>query len=1095
MANKKWGFALIAIMLLACVSGFAQQTAVRGNLAGTVSDPTGAVIPGAKVTAVGSQDTRSATTDAEGRFTIQGLNPGRYDLKVEKEGFKVADLKAVEVVIGKTASLRLAMNPGLQTETVEVTANSVTVDPTSTAVSTNLTNEFYSNVPVQRGVANIFYAAPGVSSGLGTGNANPSISGGTGLENNYIADGVQINDAAFGGLGVYSRVYGSIGTGINLSFIKEVQVKTAGFEPQYGKSTGGVIQIVTKSGTRDFHGGFSAFAAPVWAEKERLHPDDFGRANQFGKNLHARNYDLTGELSGYVPGFREHMFFYGSFNPSWAKTNNQIASNLWPTLQGVVPNFERRQFSKNYAGKLTFKLNESHQIEASVFGDPTGTNMTGNRNRAFINPLVFSKYDFQGRNLVTRYNGTWSPTWLFNAAFTWNHNDFTETPLADVYNFTNETETLGLPGQRGLFTAQGIGFQENYDSDNYGINFDTSKTVNFGGTHTFLVGYNYTMPHYNALRQRTGARFGLFAANANGVSMDDTNGTIADPANAGLLTDATFRLRTRAACTACKLLNVPGVGLTPVAFQQNRGEFEPPLANTEGRTHVAFFNDTYSINKYLTLALGARWEKQELIGRDAAFQFPSEWSPRVGVIVDPWGDRRTKFSANFSRLFFHVPLDMAIRNLSVEKDAGNYWFNGVDANADGILDLDANGNPQPDISLAGLLNSMPGTSGISARPTFSISDVNSVRSGTRMQYTDEWSAGFERDMGKGVIVGARYVDRRLKRVIEDIAGVSPEGFNAGLTQNYFITNVNSTTDLFVNENPLQVAIGSVDTDASGVISPAELAAGCPAGSGAATDPVQDANGTNVGAVCFQETAPGSGLFGGEIGADGIADGFANPSRIYRAVEIEVNKGFSAGWLLRANYRVADLKGNYEGAFRNDNGQSDPSVSSLFDFTQGTFGLLGNQFAIGSLNTDRRHTINGFASYTFAQGMLKNLTIGSGVRVQSGFPLSALAAHPAYQNSGEVPIGGRGSLGRSAVTTQVDFNLGYLASISEKQRLRFGIDMFNVGNRRTLFLIDQTRDIQFGTPNVDFGLPGDRVNLGANSFQRPFNARFNVKWEF
>jgi hypothetical protein len=1005
------------------------------------------------------------------------------------------------------------MDAGATSETVEVTASAVTVDPTSTSVSTNLTNEFYSNVPVARGVASIFYAAPGVTSGLGTGQSNPSISGGSGLENNYIADGVQINDAAFGGLGVYSRIYGSIGTGINLSFIKEVQVKTAGFEPQYGKSTGGVVQIVTKSGTRDYHGGFSIFAAPEWGEKERLNPDDFGRVNQFGKLTHARNYDITGELSGYVPGFRDHMFFYGSFNPSWAKTNNVIASNLWPSLSGVVPKFERRTFSKNYSGKLTARLSDAHQLEASVFGDPTGSNMTGNRNRVFINPLVFSKFDFQGRNLVTRYNGTWSPTWLFNAAFTWNHNDFTETPLANVFSYTNETETGGLPGQRGLFTAQGVGFQENYDSDNYGINFDTSKTVQFGGSHNLTLGYSYAMPHYNAFRERTGGRFPLFSVNAEGDSLDNL-GIIA--ANAGALSDATFRLRARTeipatataaavpACSACKLLDVPGRGLIPVAFQQNRGQFENPLTKTEGRTHVAFFNDSYSINKYITLGLGVRWERQELTGVDNTFQFPGEWSPRLGVIIDPMGDRRMKVYANFSRLFFHVPLDMAIRSLSIEKDSGNYWFNPVDANNDGIADLDANGNPQPDVSLGGLLNQMTGTAGqISRFPGFSLTDVNSVREGTRMQYTDEWSAGFERDMGKGVIFGARYVDRRLKRVMEDIAGVSPEGFNAGLTQNYFITNVGATTDLFVNEQPINYAAGLEPGDAL-------FPAACMDVNGDAlfTD-ATDSNGNVLGGVCYPSVntptsqawfdADGHVLpgvqFGGEPGADGAADGFANPTRIYRAVEIEINKGFSAGWLLRANYRIADLKGNYEGAFRNDNGQSDPSISSLFDFTQGTFGLLGSQFGIGPLNTDRRHTINGFASYTFSKSMLKNFTIGAGAKVQSGFPLNELAAHPAYQNSGEVPIGGRGSLGRSPVTTQLDHNLGYMAPITEKTRLRFGVDLFNVGNRRTLFLIDQTRDIAFGTPNIDFQKPGDRVSLGANSFQRPFYARFNVKWEF
>ncbi len=92
----------------------------------------------------------------------------------------------------------------------------------------------------------------------------------------------------------------------------------------------------------------------------------------------------------------------------------------------------------------------------------------------------------------------------------------------------------------------------------------------------------------------------------------------------------------------------------------------------------------------------------------------------------------------------------------------------------------------------------------------------------------------------------------------------------------------------------------------------------------------------------------------ESGADGIPDGFADPVRIYKSMEFEVNKSFSKNWQLRANYRIAKLFGNYEGSFRNDNGQSDPNISSLFDFTQGDFNLLGQQFVPGVLNTDVRH---------------------------------------------------------------------------------------------------------------------------------------------
>src|SRR3954449_5375535 len=248
--------AVLALLTAFTVPAFAQgsaESSVRGNLAGSVVDSSGAVVTGAKVSITGPTGTKSDTTNQDGQFLFPLLSPGFYSLKVEKGSFKTADVKGVEVVTGKTSNVRVGMVAGQQTEVVEVTSSAVTVDVTSTAVAANLTDTFYQSVPVARGVTGLFYASAGVGSGGGTGSANPSISGGSGLENLYVADGVDITDTSFGGLGTYNRVFGSVGTGINLSFIKEVQVKTGGYEPQYGKSTGGIVQIVTKSGSNQYH--------------------------------------------------------------------------------------------------------------------------------------------------------------------------------------------------------------------------------------------------------------------------------------------------------------------------------------------------------------------------------------------------------------------------------------------------------------------------------------------------------------------------------------------------------------------------------------------------------------------------------------------------------------------------------------------------------------------------------------------------------------------------------------------------------------------------------------------------------------------------
>ena len=171
--------------------------------------------------------------------------------------------------------------------------------------------------------------------------------------------------------------------------------------------------------------------------------------------------------------------------------------------------------------------------------------------------------------------------------------------------------------------------------------------------------------------------------------------------------------------------------------------------------------------------------------------------------------------------------------------------------------------------------------------------------------------------------------------------------------------------------------------------------------------------------------------------------------------------------MRTNYRWSELLGNYEGAFRNDNQQSDPSISSLFDFTAGQLGLLGQQFAVGSLNTDRRHTLNSFLSYTFASTFMKNLTLGTSVRIQTGDPINDLRAHPIYLNAGEIPVGGRGALGRNATVGEGDIHADYLIKVGERSSLHFGADLFNVANQKTQLRVDQNQDRSYGVPNSDF----------------------------
>jgi len=428
------------------------------------------------------------------------------------------------------------------------------------------------------------------------------------------------------------------------------------------------------------------------------------------------------------------------------------------------------------------------------------------------------------------------------------------------------------------------------------------------------------------------------------------------------------------------------------------------------------------------------------------------------------------------------------------------------------------------------------TNGIGDPVNVGLSGGEPFAPGTRMEYTDEYVAGFQHEFRNGIVFGVRYIDRRLKRVIEDQGGISVEEFialaNNGGGLNYFIGNPNAKQDIFVNPNEITFGLGTNFTssqetqsslpaacvDSNGfatpyvawdVLSPltANVATGQPpvvAGSACfpsvnqsttwsipnpAYDPVKN---PNVPKFLLDPNAE----FGGEFHPDGKPDTYKDPRRVYQAIEIEANKSFGHNWALNANWRIARLNGNYEGAFRNDNNQADPGISSLFDLTEGSLGLLGAQQGIGPLNTDRRHVVNVNAFYVLDRSRLKGLVIGSGLRIQTGLPLTTLYAQYAYQNAGEVPWFGRGDLGRAPTTSTVDAQIEYPWKLTERLSLKLGFSAFNIANRKSQTLINQNADQGFGVTNAnDFKGPYATTGMNNYFFQQPFSSRLSLRLVF
>lgn len=1080
--KKVFMFLLALSLALVSATAFAQDIQTRGSISGQVVDTNKAAIAGATVKVTGPEGERSATTNDQGLYSVENLIPGSYKVRVEQGGFKAAEISDVIVFVGKSSVANVALQPGNISEVVTVTAGAV-VDQLSTAGGSNLNDQLYKNVPLSRGVSSLFYLAPGTTGGLGGGADNPSISGGSALDNLYVADGVNITDSAFGGIGTFTRVYGALGTGINTSFVKEVQVKTSGFEPQYGQSEGGIVNIITQSGGNEYHGAFYGYARPKALESDYRQTDALN-VNKAGELRHHESYDLGADVGG--PIVKNKLFFFGSFNPT--ANRDIVLGATGSNLRTLLGQHVQRYRVLNYAFKTDWNINPKHTLTFSIFGDPTKTNFSSFRTLNIDNTTAFSNLDFGTRNVAVRYNGQVTPTWTWSASISQGRDRFNESGFGNFNQITNRTQPT-----RGNFRAIGLGFIENTTSKTNRFEVSTSKQFSLPwhlGSHNVTVGYQYQRSHFDGFRDRSGPHFTVPSNNADGTFP-------IDPIAAGQPLNASFSLRRASnSCTLCPLLTIndpalaADVGFGPfvrrVFLRQDRGEFGNTNFKTQANYNAGYVQDTIRFSKYVTALLGLRMEQERIIGQNIAYSFTDQWAPRVGITVDPFGTGKTKIYYNYGRFFEYLPLDAAERSLSTEQDfiaaryAPQFTIPTGGPNAgQRVAVVNPFGTVNPVIDNAHFLNRAAGGTG-GGILIATQDNLEAILPGTKLGFADEHVIGFERQLRGNWVISARYVNRHLGRIIEDASLVPPEGALAGINQIYFIGNISSK--LAAGSNLQEFVYGP-----SGSCPPA----GDPnLDSGQLTDPF----GNPIGGACFSDVGIDPATGGPLVFTGGKPNGFPQPVHRYKAVEIELNRRFANNWQLLSNFRIASLRGNFEGHLRNDNGQTDPGISSLFDFTTGMLNLLGTQNAIGPLNTDRRFVANVFGNYMFSKGKfgslgnaLHGLNLGLGIHAESGIPLSEFFAHPVYLNAGEIPVGGRGKLGRSSFYTKFDLHADYPIRINEKLKLKLVGDWFNITNDRRVFIINQFRESTAGQLNPDFGNPG--------AFHNPFYMRFGARLEF
>ena len=302
-------YAAVLLMALIAIPAAAQE--ITGTITGAVTDPSGAAIPGLTVNVrnLGTNATQSVVTDERGVYTATLLPAGRYEVSLELAGFKKFVRSNIELSVNDRLGVNIVLEPGDVSETVTVIATTPLVKTESSEVSTLINAKQVEQMPLNgRNVISLVALQPGVSSTLpstltvGLGNlTNVYVNGNRASQNNWMVDGADNNDAG-SNLALINYV--------NVDTVQEVNILRSNYSAEFGRNAGGQVNVVTKSGTNQFHGSLFEFyrddrvdASPFFGT---LDLDGDGRRDASPLNYHNFGGTLGGRV---VPD--KLFFFYG----------------------------------------------------------------------------------------------------------------------------------------------------------------------------------------------------------------------------------------------------------------------------------------------------------------------------------------------------------------------------------------------------------------------------------------------------------------------------------------------------------------------------------------------------------------------------------------------------------------------------------------------------------------------------------------------------------------------------------------------------------------------------------------------------------------
>jgi Carboxypeptidase regulatory-like domain/TonB-dependent Receptor Plug Domain len=680
-----------------------------GDLEGTVTTTSGSPLPGVTVEATSPrmQGIRIEASGRNGKYRFLSVPPGSYRIRAMLEGFETVE-ESVIVSLDATATLDLKLKIIVR-EAVTVTGEIPLVDVTSTTTGTNYTSKIIEKLPVARNYADVVRSNPGVDTDRGETQGRSlalAIYGATSAENQWIIDGINTTNV----------IKGFQGKAINSEFVDEVEVKTGGYQAEYGGALGGIVNVITKSGGNQLKGDVFAYYD---SEHTRAQQVVTSEDTPLGMRVTpATRWDFGVDLGGSI--LKDKLWFFAAYNriDTPGTTSRYFSTAAVPnTLQ-----FPRNTTDNLFSGKLTWNIATGSSLVFSAFADPSEINGAARVSVGFNGGLISnsdpstweSKRNIGGTDLALRFSQLFGSSAALTAQASRHKDRFEFTPSGPGQAVRTEDWTCdgGTP-------------------DNQCNPPDQPNSVSGG-----LGGYGGPNQNNHSTRDQVRADIALYPGNHEikfGGTYQQGQTTAVTAITGGQIVQR-FNEYGQAYYSHIFIVKSP-TDLTSVDNVSKARTIETGF----------FLQDSWRVRPGLTVNVGLRWDQEDMrdyLG-ETVLKTAAEWQPRLGIVWDPTGAGKMKVYASAGRYYYSVPTALSVFAYGSTTSINTFNFDPVGTAQDpGVI-----GHERSFVSVQGF-----------AEP---------VDAGIRGIYQDELVVGMEKLLDPTFSLGLKGTYRRLGRAIED----------------------------------------------------------------------------------------------------------------------------------------------------------------------------------------------------------------------------------------------------------------------------------------------------------------------------------------